>query len=57
MEWLLIIYFNSMHGSVSTERIKTYDECKKIGDIIKKETPMLTSFNYNCIEIKKLENK
>ena len=57
MEWLLIMYFNGMHGSVSTERIKTYDECQKVGELIRKESSMFAAFNYNCIEIKKLENK
>lgn len=57
MEWLLIMYFNFGHGSISTERLATYAECKHVGEIIKKDSGLLTTFNYNCIEIKKLENK
>jgi hypothetical protein len=57
MEWLLIIYFNSLHGSVSTERMKTYEECKYVGELVRKESTHLGIFRFNCIEIKKLENK
>lgn len=55
MEWLLIFYFNGMQGSISTERLKTYDECKNIGQLIKKDSALLTITNFNCIEVKKLE--
>lgn len=36
MEYLLVFYFNMYHGSVSTERLKTYEECqylKTINDV------------------------
>lgn len=57
MEWLLVIYFNASHGSISTERLATNAECKRVGEIIKKDSGLLTTFNYDCIEIKKLESK
>ena len=55
MEWLLIFYFNANHGSVSTERVKTYEECQNIGKLMKKESPILTTVSFNCVEVKKLE--
>lgn len=55
MEWLLIFHFNNAPGSVSTERVKTYEECKYIGDTIKKDTTVLSTVNFKCIEVKKLE--
>lgn len=57
MEWLLVMYFNGIHDSISTERLTTYTECKRVGEIIKKDSGLLTVFNYDCIEIKKLESK
>lgn len=57
MEWLLIFYFNGLHGSISTERLKTYDECQTIGKLIKKDSAMLSTSNFVCIEVKKLDTK
>lgn len=55
MEWLLIFYFNAAHGSISMERFTTYEECRKIGTIIKKDSAMLAIANFDCVEVKKLE--
>lgn len=57
MEWLLVFYFNSGHGSVSTERLKTYEECQYVGELIKKDTNVLSINKYKCIEVKKLQEK
>lgn len=54
MEWLLVFYFNNSHGSVSTERVKTYDECYQLGEMIKKDTSLLTINSFKCMEVKKL---
>lgn len=55
MEWLLVFYFNNAHGSVSTERLKTYEECQYVGELIKKDTTVLSINKFKCIEVKKLE--
>ena len=54
MEWLLIFYFNMGTGSVSTERLKTYEECMSIGNIISKNITWYTTSEFKCIEVKKL---
>lgn len=46
MEWLLVFYFNTSHGSVSTERVKTYEECQSIGTTIKNDTAILSVAKY-----------
>lgn len=48
MEWLLVFYFNTSHGSVSTERIKTYEECQSISELIKKDTVVLSLAKFKC---------
>ena len=55
MEWLLIFYFNMGTGSVSTERLKTYEECQSVGTIIKNDTAILSVAKFKCIEVKKLD--
>ena len=55
MEWLLVFYFNTSHGSVSTDRIKTYEECQSIGTTIKNDTAVLSIAKFKCIEVKKLD--
>ena len=42
-------------GSVSTERLKTYEECQSVGTIISENRTWYTTVNFKCIEVKKLE--
>ena len=55
MEWLLVIYFNAMHGSISTERLATHNECMYVGEVIGKKSGMLKTYNFDCVQVKKLE--
>lgn len=57
MEWLLILFWiGPSKGGITTERFPTYIECSRVGDLIKKDKDRFgSSFDFKCIEVKKLE--
>ena len=57
MEWLLILFWiGPSKGGITTERFSTITECYKVGELLKKEHDRFgSSFEFECIEVKKLE--